>query len=136
MKRTLRSEIGEVTMRETGMVFVRAFHNTDIDLEQAKSYHSLVELLTESEPHVTVMDISGLKHISKEARDFLTEQSSKWGKTVAVAFITTSFTARTIASFFLTINKPTYPIKVFKDPIAAHQWAKNEYYKYSTKMAS
>jgi len=135
MRRTLRSEVGEVTMRESGMVFARAFHNAEIGLEQAKSYHSLVELLTESEPHVTVLDISGLKHISKEARDFLAAQSSEWGKTIAVAFITHSFAARTIASFFLTINRPTYPIKVFKDPIAAHQWAKNEYYKYTTRMA-
>lgn len=136
MKRTLRSDVGEVSMRETGLVFVRAFHNVEIGLEQAQSYHALVELLTESEPHVTVMDISGLKSISKEARDFLTAQSSEWGKTVAVAFITNSFAARSIASFFLTINKPTYPVKVFKDPIAAHQWAKNEFYKFSTRMAS
>ena len=136
MKRTVRSDIGEVTVRETGLVYAKAFPGAEINLKKAKEYHSMVEYLTGSEPHVTVIDISGLKYISKESREFLSQNSNDWGKTVAVALIVNSFTARMVANFFLTVNKPDYPIKAFDDTLSAQQWAKNEYLKFSVRVAS
>ena len=123
-------------MRETGIISAKSANHAVIEMEQAVAYHGIIALISEGEPHVTIMDISGLKHISKEARHFLSKKSSEWGKTIAVAFVTNSFRARTIASFFLTVNRPSYPVKVFKDQSEAYQWARNEYHRFSTKIAS
>ncbi len=136
MKRTLRFDFGEATIREVGIVHARTVHNAEINLEQAKAYLEIIDLLTENTPHVTIVDISSIKHISKEARAFISTSTSNSGNTVALAFISNSFAARTIASFFLTVNRPTYPVKIFKDSLTAHQWAKNEYCRFSTRMAS
>lgn len=136
MKRTVRNEIGEVTVREDCIVHARVFSGAEIHLKEAYDYHSMVAYLSKNEPHVTVLDITGLKYISKESREFLSKNSDEWGKTIAVAFIINSFTARIVANFFLTVNKPSYPIKTFTDPLLAQQWAKNEYYKFSVRVAS
>jgi len=136
MKRTVRNEVGEVTVREKGIVFARAFSGAEINMKEAKDYHSMVAYLSNNEPHVTVLDITGLKYISKESREFLSRNSDEWGKTVAVALIINSFTARMVANFFLTVNKPDYPIKAFTDTLLAQQWAKNEYFKFSMRVAS
>lgn len=136
MKRTVRSDFGEVSIRTQGVVHAKVIHGVEIDLEKAETYHSLVEHLTKSEKHCTVIDLTGISGITPDARSFLQQTSSEWGKTVAVALITNTFTARVLANFFLSINKPSYPIKVFTNPMDAQQWARNEYLKYSTKAAS
>lgn len=136
MKRTIRTEIGEVTVRELGLVYAKAFSGAEIGMKEAKEYHSMIEYLTKGQPHVTVLDITGVKHISKEARDFLATNSSHQDTTIGVALIVNSFTARTIANFFLTVNKPDYPIKVFTDTLLAQQWAKDHYYKFALRVAS
>ena len=136
MKRTVRSDFGEVYIREDGVIHARLFSNVEVDLEKAKQYHSLIEYMSESKPHCTVIDISGVKTITKEARNFLQKNSSEWGKTIAVGLVTNGFAARVMGNFFLTANKPNYPIKIFSDTLEATQWARHEYLKNLTKIAS
>ena len=135
-KRTVRSDFGEVSLREAGILQARLFNDVEINLERAKEYHSLVEYLSRSQPHVTLIDITGISSMTPAARKQLQEASSEWGKTIAVALVTNSFTARVIGNFFLSINKPSYPIQIFTDSLVAHQWAKNEYLKSTTSKAS
>lgn len=136
MKRTVRSDFGEVSVRQEGVILAKVIHNVEIDLDRAKTYHSLVKYLSRGVEHCTVIDLSGISSITPEARAYLQETSSAWGKTIAVALVTSTFTARIIAGFFLSINKPSYPVKVFTDTLEAQQWARNEYLKYFTRIAS
>lgn len=136
MKRTVRSKFGEVSVRNEGVVVAKVLHGVEIDVEKAEIYHSLVEHLTNNEPHCTVIDLSGISGITPEARKKLQEQSSEWGNTIAVALVSSTFTSRVIGNFFLSVNKPTYPVRIFSNQIDAHQWALNEYSKYMTKLTS
>lgn len=135
-KRTVRSEFGEVTLRQHGIVHARTLHGVEIDEEKARAYHSLVEHLTNGEPHCTVIELTGISAISADARKVLQEQSSEWGKTIAVGLVCRSFSARVIAGFFLSINKPSYPIKIFSDQLEATLWAQAEFNKFTTRIAS
>lgn len=136
MKRTVRSKFGEVSVRNEGVVVAKVLHGVEIDVEKAEIYHNLVEHLTKNEPHCTVIDLSGISGITPEARKKLQQQSSEWGKTIAVALVSSTFTSRVIGNFFLSINKPSYPVRIFSNQIDAHQWALNEYSKFITKLAS
>lgn len=136
LKRTVRSDFGEVSIRQEGVVHAKVLHGVEIDLEKAKTYHELVEHLTKATVHSTVIDLNGVSSVSPEARKFLQQKSSAWGKTIAVALVTSTFTARVIGNFFLTINKPSYPIKIFSDPLVAQNWAYSEYLKGTTRAAS
>lgn len=134
-KRTVRSDFGEVSIRQEGIVLAKTINGVEIDIEKAKTYHHLVAYLTNSEPHCTVIDLSGVSAISPAARKHLQETSSAWGRTIAVALISTTFTSRMLANFFLSVNKPSFPVKVFKDSLEAQHWAKDEYEKYIRKAA-
>jgi hypothetical protein len=136
LKRTVRSSFAEVSVREEGLVYVKAFTNAEIGLEEAKEYHSMVAYLSLNKPHCTVIDISGVAYVSAEARKFLQDQSSEWGNTLAVGVITNSFTSKMIANFFMTVNKPSYPIRVFSDVLLANQWAKGQLDKHNPRLAS
>lgn len=135
MKRTVRSDFGEVSIRHEGVVLAKVLHGVEIDEEKANTYHSLVEHLTQKEPHCTVIDLSGISGITTGARKKLQETSSEWGKTIAVALVSTTFTARVIANFFLSVNKPSYPVRVFSNQVDAFQWASTEFSKFSSRIA-
>lgn len=62
-----------------------------------------------------------IKHLTKEARDYL---ASKEGcqKIKSCAIITNSIVTRVIANFFLQINKPIVPTKLFTDEKNAIKW--------------
>jgi hypothetical protein len=135
-RRTVRSDFGEVTLRQHGIIYARTLQGVEIDAEKAASYHSLVEYLTNGEAHCTVIELSGISAITADARKLLQKQSSEWGKTIAVALVCKTFSARVIAGFFLSVNKPSYPIKIFADQLEATHWALAEYNKFSTRIAS
>lgn len=136
LKRTVRSDFGEVSVRETGVLIARVYPDMHIDLQRAKEYHSLVSYLSKNRPHTMVIDITSLNEMSPEARIYLQETSSKWGNTVAVALISNSITAKVISNFFLSINKPTYPVKVFANSLEAHLWSRLQYRKRISRKAS
>lgn len=134
-KRTLRSDFCEVTVREPGIVLARVLHEVEIDLEKADIHHSLIEHLTKGEFHCTVIDLNGISGVTVEARKRLQEASSSWGKTIAVALVSESFVTKTIANFFLTVNRPAYPVRVFTDTSEAQTWARNQLFKHTSKAA-
>lgn len=136
LRRTVRSEFGEVSLRETGILHARVFTGMEIDLKRAKDYHALVSYLSRQKHHVTVIDITGISSVTPGARTYLQEASSEWKKTLAVALVTNTFTARVIGNFFLSVNRPSYPIQVFTESLVAHQWVKNEYLRAITSKAS
>lgn len=135
-RRTVRSDFGEVSVREAGIIHARVFSGMEIGLTRAKDYTALMKYLSKNQCHVSVIDITGISSITPQARQFLQDFSNEWQKTTAVALISNTFTARMVSNFFLSVNRPNYPVKVFTDSLLAHQWAKNEYLRSLTSQAS
>ena len=127
--RTLRFDVGEVSMREQGILEARVFPHCSIKLKEAKEFFDMVELLTHRETHASIIDISGISGLDKEAREFMIKECDAWGTTAAVAFISTSVVSRIIGNLFLTVSKPNYPVRIFTDSSRARSWATNQYRK-------
>lgn len=68
-------------------------------------------------------DIRGVLDIDKSARDYLANSGSVLAK--AVAIMVQQKVARTISSFYVEINKPTVPTKLFEDKTAALEFLRN-----------
>jgi len=132
MHRTIQIRAGEVSLVEDGLIYGKAFSNAEVDLDIAKEYYSVVAYLCEERPHSTVLDISGVSYLSKEAREWLQQQSSQWGKTVSAALITNSFVSKAIGNLFIRLSKPSFPVRLFESRESAEQWARKN---YSTYMA-
>ncbi|MEQ8473270.1 MAG: hypothetical protein RIC35_18890 [Marinoscillum sp.] len=58
-----------------------------------------------------VCDIRGLKGIDKESRDYLAKEGSE--RVEAVALIVDSPARKLMSNFYLTVNKPLVPTKLF-----------------------
>lgn len=136
MKRTVGSSVGEVTVRENGLVVVRTFPNVSITLRDAIDYLSMVTYLTRGKPHCTIMDISGIVSIDLDAMDFLVKGSNAWGNTIALALIANGHTAKMIGRSFVAVTRSEYPVQIFTELTSAYHWARIEYLRRITRAAS
>ncbi len=127
--RTLRLDVGEISLREEGLINARVFPHARITLEHAKDFFHTIELLTDKKAHASVIDITGISGLDKDAREYMVKTCNEWGTTAAVAFISNSVISRLIGNLFLTVSKLDYPVKIFKDSNDALAWAKDLYRK-------
>ncbi len=68
-----------------------------------------------------LVNLASLKTITKGARDFLASEKGCEDVTAA-AILTESAVTRIIANFFIKINKPLVPTKLFTDQEEAKKW--------------
>ena len=71
-------------------------------------------------PYPAFADCRGLKEINREARDYLAKQGSDL--VIACALLSGSIVHRTIGNFYLTLNKPSIPTKLFTEKAEALNW--------------
>jgi hypothetical protein len=66
-------------------------------------------------------DISNLKFISREAREFLATQEGVMG-IKAAAYVASTQTEKFLWEMFLKINRPPIPSKLFTNKTEAYKW--------------
>ena len=94
-----------------------------LDIEAARGCVSLRMQLIDDKSYPTLIDGRSVKDIYKEARDFFSSEEGSEGIS-ASALITHSVVGKFIGSFFLKINRPTVPIKIFNSIEEAVSWLK------------
>lgn len=110
-----------IQMRADGIVHVLYSKNVTLDVElQMKMFH-LYKELTSNVKHPFVFSAMEGVVVTKEARDnaILIEDEAPVS---AVAIIADTLAYRLIANFYLKVNKPKSPYKVFKKMDEALAW--------------
>lgn len=69
-----------------------------------------------------VCNVSHVDDVDSEAREYLATYGSNLAK--AVALYSTTHTMRNLADYFVTINKPMVPTKIFDNLYEAEKFAK------------
>jgi len=105
---------------ETGIVFFVYKPNTTIDLAAAKQIVNDRIKFQNQIDYPIYCDIRGMKSADKSARDFLAKEGSSFTKGVAV--IVDSPMTKIIGNFYLGLNKPTAPTKMFTEKPEALQY--------------
>lgn len=79
--------------------------------------------MTGEKEYPALVDSSGVKSFTKEARDYLSSDVGRIG-VKATAIIAAGYMGSTIANFFLkvTVGKPIVPTKLFSDRKKALAW--------------
>ncbi|MDH5366323.1 MAG: hypothetical protein OEW67_05005 [Cyclobacteriaceae bacterium] len=67
-----------------------------------------------------LFDISKVNEVSKEARDYLANEGNDY--VLASALVVNSPVIRVLANFFIIVNKPKNPTKMFNDRKKAVKW--------------
>ena len=95
-----------------------------LDLEAAKECVKLRLELSEGLTYPFMADGRGVQNITKEARDYFASDIGVRG-VAASALLTESVAGKFIGNFFLQINKPKVPVRLFTNDTDAVNWLKN-----------
>jgi len=100
------------TWIEDGVLFYVYKSNVIIDLKAAKEIIAERTRLLQGEKRPLLTDIRGVRYFDKEARDFFARAS---GLVKCNAVLADSPASRLITDFYISVNKPVTPIKIFTD---------------------
>lgn len=100
------------------------FHpKAELTRADAEENHAAIMRLTGSQHDSTpqLVDISRIKSADRGARTF---SASDGAATLAVALIVGSPVSRVIGNFYLGLNSPKYPLRLFTSEREAIEWLK------------
>lgn len=125
----MKKTAGEIKSRETA--FYKMFIQDGIlhfyykkienmDLDTAKTcVHDRLEF-TEYKSYPCLVDFIQLKNSTKEARDYFANEGNEGIKANAILVNSTAF--KMMANFYIMVNKPQNPTRMFTDKNAALAW--------------
>ena len=107
---------------ENSIVYAKyKVHAIDITLAQEATRSRIEFTHNQSLPVLT--DISEVKRVSKEARQYFSSEDSAVNVT-ALAVLVEHPVTRAIFNFFLKFQQPKYPVKAFSSTKSAEKWLK------------
>lgn len=108
----------------SGIVHAR-WKSDNVDLSIAKAAVAARLTVTGNRSYQMIADTRQVKSISKEAREYLSSRDGCAGVTRAAILINSSL-GSTVVNFFLKINRPLVPTKIFTSEAAAVKWLSAE----------
>lgn len=113
--------IFDTTLDPRGFILSRVAPLAEINLEHAQQNTKRVQELSGDQVYPILVDIRKIRSISKEARDHFAMRGRKPG-VLAIAMLVSSPLSRIIGNFFLGLNQPAVPTRMFSDREMAEQW--------------
>ncbi|MES2285293.1 MAG: hypothetical protein V4547_06350 [Bacteroidota bacterium] len=114
-------ENDEVRIELEEKILFAIWKSTFVDLKIAQQAVAYRLEATDFVPYPMIIDIKSIKSITKSSRDFLASEKGSEG-IIAAAFLIDSSLGRILGNFFIQINKPLKPTKIFTDEIMAKKW--------------
>lgn len=111
-------------MGTDGICRTKVKPNSDITLEDAMENTAVVTSFFNGQKFPIMIDARDIKSMSREARSHFST-NGRDSKTNAFGIIVKSPISRVIGNFFLGINKPAVPSKLFENEEKALKWLKN-----------
>jgi len=110
-------------MGEDGIARTKIKPGSEVTLEYAKENSIAVNSLYLGKKFPLLIDSRGIKSMSRDARN---QFSTKGRETHVLAFgiVISSPISRVIGNFFMGINKPAVPTRLFENEVEAEKWLK------------
>lgn len=118
-----KSSVFKTVLDPRGFVHTRVAPGSEIQLQDAKANTAKVIEVSGGANYPILVDLKEIKSISKEARDHFSMRGRKPNVT-AIAMLVSSPLSRIIGNFFLGLNKPTVPTRMFTSEEDAIYWMK------------
>lgn len=104
-----------------GICYTIVKPNVIIEIEDAKANSAAVKEVSAGAVYPLLVNLKAIHSISKDARDHFSMQNRTSG-VKAIGMLIKSTGSSIIGIFFLGLNKPTVPTKLFTDKNKALQW--------------
>lgn len=111
-------------MDENGIIHIAPHEDVNMDYEDALDNNLVVKRLGKGEPILKLIDSRAKWTITKKARSYIQSTEIR-DKTIARAVVKNSFLDSLLLIFFLSLNKPRIPTKIFTDYDNAYKWLMN-----------
>ena len=93
----------------------------EMDAAEACEMIAAAERLSGSKPYLLFSDVRKHVTVTSEARKVSADKNiSRF--VLANAVLTNNFALKLTANFFIKVNKPHFPVKVFNDELKAYLW--------------
>lgn len=102
-------------------ILIGVFKTEHIDLENAQKIVNSRIKATKGQLHLLLANIMVVKSVTRPAREFFASEEGCEG-IIATAMITNSPVGNLIGNFYININKPLRPVKLFSDEQKAKKW--------------
>lgn len=110
-------------MGEDGIARTKVKAGAEVGLEEAKENSVVVNSFFTGTKYPILIDARGITSMTREARNFFTA-NGRSTNTTAFGIIIDSYVSKVVGNFFLGINKPVVPTKLFSDEHKAIEWLK------------
>ena len=117
------TRIAKIYLGEDSIVRAAYFPKAEETLTDAKENIAAVAKVSKGQKYPILVDYRKVKSVAREARAYYAGKET--AKVVnAVAILIGSLVSRVIANFFLGLNKPKFPVKLFTSEADAIEWLK------------
>ncbi|MGB0888134.1 MAG: hypothetical protein ACPGSL_08440 [Vicingaceae bacterium] len=112
----------EIELKEDNIVEVITFDKVNLCVKKCLEIHDAYDQMLEKDKKYRILYLPG-KYVDweKEARECCaTEEATK--HSLAEAIVVHSLAQRLLVNFYLKINKPLVPTKLFRNKVSAKKW--------------
>ena len=110
-------------MGDDGIARTKVKPGSEVTVETARENSDAVNALFTEKKFPLLIDARGIKSITREARNQFTTRGRETN-TKAFAILIGSPLSRVIGNFFMGINKPALPTRLFENETDAERWLK------------
>ncbi len=119
-----RTRTCELFVDEFGILHVKILAGVIIDIEDAADNFLVVRDLSKGKPIIKLVDARASFKIDKKAQVFVQTENNP-DKNIARAIIVNSFLTKYLTQFFLGLETPHIPVKIFTSEKKAIEWLKS-----------
>ena len=121
-KEEIETRTTKIWLDKNGILHIIMKHQANIELDDVKEMIEAHFKLTKGKKGPVLTDARKAKDITREARLYAAEESSKLSS--ANAIMVNSPLSRVLGILYMGINKPLYPTKLFTSEDKAFEWLK------------
>ncbi|MFC2156016.1 hypothetical protein ACFLRB_05970 [Acidobacteriota bacterium] len=122
---TISTKTCKVWLGDDGIVISVMHPGAEDNLETAKENIAAGIKVSGGVKRPLLLDMSRIKTMDHAARDYYAHNERREGSERAVALVVKSPLSRMFGNFFLGLNKPVVPTKLFNDQGKALDWLKH-----------
>jgi hypothetical protein len=108
-------------MGSDGIARTKVKPGSEVKIEDAKENSVIVNGLVSENNFPLIVDTTQIVSMTKEARDYFAIHKRD-SKVIGIAIIRNSSLGNMVANFFIGLNKPTVPVKLFNHESDAIKW--------------
>lgn len=126
--RSAATEQAEIILRDDHVLEYRYRDDAMIDLSAARNMvEKALELAGDAAPCPTVVVAGGVKGVTRDAREFFAQSDANASISSCVGLVVNSPVARVIGNFFMGLNRPRIPTRLFRSVEEALPWLTAEH---------